>query len=134
MKIKLKEHTLFEVLNELTNLYGHGAKRLCVICNDEESLNSNADPLIDGENVTRIGCTFVERDKKLIPVLEFRFETGCKAMKLVDVIRYLERLPVNRNTKVALWMHDTEINYTEINYKYDCKVLDEDIIWNVTVK
>ena len=129
MKLKLKEHTLFEVLNELTNLYGHGAKRLCVICNDEESLDSNADPLIDGENVTRIGCTFVECDKKLIPVLVFRFEPDCKAMKLVDIIRYLERLPVNRNIKVALCMYGAGINYT-----YDCKVLDKDVIWNVTVK
>ena len=128
MKLKLKEHTLFEVLNELTNLYGHGAKRLCVICNDEESLDSNADPLIDGENVTRIGCTFVERDKKLIPVLQFEFETYRKAMKLVDIIRYLERLPINRNTKVAI------CPYARINYEYDCKVLDKDVIWNVTVK
>ena len=128
MKLKLKEHTLFEVLNELTNLYGHGAKKLCVICNDKESLDGGADPLTDGENVTRVKCTFEEHNKKLIPVLEFEFEPDCKAMKLVDIIRYLERLPINRNTKVALNI------YGKIDYEYDCKVLDKDIIWNVTVK
>ena len=132
MKLKLKEHTLFEVLNELTNLYGHGAKKLCVICNDKESLDGGADPLTDGENVTRVKCTFEEHNKKLIPVLEFEFEPDCKAMKLVDIIRYLERLPINRNTKVALYpLYPYGIG---INYKYDCKVLDKDIIWNVTVK
>ena len=128
MKLKLKEHTLSEVLNELTNLYGHGAKKLCVICNDKESLDGNADPIIDGENVTRVKCTFEEHNKKLFLVIDFEFEPDCKAMKLVDVIRYLERLPVNRSTKVALNMHG------EIDYEYDCKVLDEDDIWNVTVK
>ena len=129
MKLKLKEHTLFEVLNELTNLYGHGAKKLCVICNDKESLDGNADPIIDGENVTRVKCTFEEHNKKLFLVIDFEFEPDCKAMKLVDVIRYLERLPVNRSTKVALCMYGAGINYT-----YDCKVLDKDVIWNVTVK
>ena len=129
MKLKLKEHTLFEVLNELTNLYGHGAKRLCVICNDKASLDGNADPLIDGEYVTRIRCTFIEHNKKLIPVLEFNFESDCKAMKLVDVIRYLERLPINRNTKVAICPYGVDINY-----EYDCKVLDKDVIWNLTIK
>lgn len=129
MKLKLKEHTLFEVLNELTNLYGHGAKKLCVICNDKYSISGVADPLIDGENVTQIKCTFDERNKELIPVLKFEFETDCKAMKLVDIIRYLERLPINRNTKVALCMYCTVISHT-----YDCKVLDEDVIWNVTIK
>ena len=128
MKLKLKEHTLFEVLNELTNLYGHGAKKLCVICNDKESLDGNADPIIDGENVTRVKCVFEEHNKKLFLVFDFDFDPNCKAMKLVDIIRYLERLPVNRNTKVALNMHG------EIDYEYDCKVLDEDDIWNVTVK
>ena len=128
MKLKLKEHTLSEVLNELTNLYGHGAKKLCVICNDKESLDGNADPIIDGENVTRVKCTFEEYNKKLFLVIDFEFEPDCKAMKLVDVIRYLERLPVNRSTKVALNMHG------EIDCEYDCKVLDEDDIWNVTVK
>ena len=128
MKLKLKEHTLFEVLNELTNLYGHGAKKLCVICNDKESLDGNADPIIDGENVTRVKCVFEEHNKKLFLVLDFDFDPNCKAMKLVDIIRYLERLPVNRNTKVALNMHG------EIDYEYDCKVLDKDVIWNVTVK
>ena len=128
MKLKLKEHTLFEVLNELTNLYGHGAERLCVIYNNKASLDGVADPLVDGENVTRVKCTFVERDKKLIPVLYFEFETYRKAMKLVDIIRYLERLPINRNTKVAI------CPYARINYEYDCKVLDGDVIWNVTVK
>ena len=125
MKLKLKEHTLFEVLNELTNLYGHGAKKLCVICNDKKG---NADPIIDGENVTRVKCVFEEHNKKLFLVIDFEFEPDCKAMKLVDVIRYLERLPVNRSTKVALNMHG------EIDCEYDCKVLDEDDIWNVTVK
>ena len=128
MKIKLKEHTLFEVLNELTNLYGHGAKKLCVICNDKESLDGNADLIIDGENVTQVKCVFEEHNKKLFLVFDFDFDPNCKAMKLVDIIRYLERLPVNRNTKVALNMHG------EIDYEYDCKVLDEDVIWNVTVK
>ena len=128
MKLKLKEHTLFEVLNELTNLYGHGAKKLCVICNDKESLDGNADPIIDGENVTRVKCVFEEHNKKLFLVLDFDFDPNCKAMKLVDVIRYLERLPVNHSTKVALNMHG------EIDYEYDCKVLDKDVIWNVTVK
>ena len=128
MKLKLKEHTLFEVLNELTNLYGHGAKKLCVICNDKESLDGNADPIIDGEDVTRVKCTFEEHNKKLFLVIDFEFEPDCKAMKLVDVIRYLERLPVNRHTKVALNMCG------EIDYEYDCKVLDKDVIWNVTVK
>lgn len=130
MKLKLKEHTLFEVLNELTNLYGHGAKKLCVICNDKDSLDGVADPLIDGENVTRIECAFDEYNKKLIPVLKFVFERDCKSMKLVDVIRYLERLPINRSTKVALSMHGANIDYA---YEYDCKVLDDDDIWNVTV-
>ena len=128
MKIKLKEHTLFEVLNELTNLYGHGAKKLCVICNDKESLDGNADLIIDGENVTQVKCVFEEHNKKLFLVFDFDFDPNCKAMKLVDIIRYLERLPVNRNTKVALNMHG------EIDYEYDCKVLDEDVTWNVTVK
>ena len=128
MKLKLKEHTLFEVLNELTNLYGHGAKKLCVICNDKESLDGNADPIIDGENVTRVKCTFEEHNKNLFLEIKFEFDPDCKAMKLVDVIRYLERLPVNRSTKVALNMHG------EIDCEYDCKVLDEDDIWNVTVK
>ena len=125
MKLKLKEHTLSEVLNELTNLYGHGAKKLCVICNDK---TGNADPIIDSENVTRVKCTFEEHNKNIFLVIKFEFEPACKAMKLVDIIRYLERLPVNRNTKVALNMHG------EIDYEYDCKVLDEDVIWNVTVK
>ena len=125
MKLKLKEHTLSEVLNELTNLYGHGAKKLCVICNDKRG---NADPIIDGENVTRVKCTFEEHNKNLFLEIKFEFEPDCKAMKLVDIIRYLERLPVNRNTKVALNMHG------EIDYEYDCKVLDEDVTWNVTVK
>lgn len=128
MKLKLKEHTLFEVLNELTNLYGHGAKKLCVICNDKESLDGNADLIIDGENVTQVKCVFEEHNKRLFLVFDFDFDPNCKAMKLVDIIRYLERLPVNRNTKVALNMHG------EIDYEYDCKVLDEDVIWNVTVK
>ena len=128
MKLKLKEHTLSEVLNELTNLYGHGAKRLCVICNDKESLDGNADPIIDGENVTRVKCVFEEYNKKLFLVLDFDFNPNYEAMKLVDIIRYLERLPVNRSTKVALNMHG------EIDCEYDCKVLDEDDIWNVTVK
>ena len=125
MKLKLKEHTLSEVLNELTNLYGHGAKKLCVICNDKKG---NADPIIDGENVTRVKCTFEEHNKNLFLEIKFEFDPDCKAMKLVDIIRYLERLPVNRNTKVALNMHG------EIDCEYDCKVLDEDDIWNVTVK
>ena len=128
MKLKLKEHTLFEVLNELTNLYGHGAKKLCVICNDKESLDGNADSIIDGENVTRVKCSFEEHNKKLFLVIKLEFEPDCKAMKLVDIIRYLERLPVNRSTKVALNIHG------EIDYEYDCKVLDKDVIWNVTVK
>lgn len=128
MKLKLKEHTLFEVLNELTNLYGHGAKKLCVICNDKESLDGNADPIIDGENVTRVKCTLEEHNKNFFLVIEFEFEPDCKAMRLVDIIRYLERLPVNRHTKVALNMCG------EIDYEYDCKVLDKDVIWNVTVK
>ena len=128
MKLKLKEHTLFEVLNELTNLYGHGAKKLCVVCNDTESLDGNVDPLLDGANVTRVKCVFEEHSKKLFPVIEFDFDPQCKAMKLVDIIRYLERLPVNRSAKVAL------NTYGEIDYEYDCKVLDEDVIWNVTVK
>ena len=128
MKLKLKEHTLFEVLNELTNLYGHGAKKLCVICNDKESLDGNADPIIDGENVTRVKCSFEEHNKNLFLVIKFEFEPDCKAMKHVDIIRYLERLPVNRRTKVALNMCG------EIDYEYDCKVLDKDVIWNVTVK
>ena len=128
MKLKLKEHTLFEVLNELTNLYGHGAKKLCVTCNDKESLDGNADPIVDGENVTRVKCTFEEHNKNLFLVIKFEFEPDCKVMKLVDIIRYLERLPVNRSTKVALNMCG------EIDYEYDCKVLDKDVIWNVTVK
>ena len=128
MKLKLKEHTLFEVLNELTNLYGHCAKKLCVICNDKESLDGNADPIVDGENVTQVKCTFEEHNKNLFLVIKFEFEPDCKAMKLVDIIRYLERLPVNRHTKVALNMCG------EIDYEYDCKVLDKDAIWNVTVK
>ena len=128
MKLKLKEHTLFEVLNELTNLYGHGAKKLCVIYNNKASLDGVADPLIDGENVIQVKCVFEEHNKKLFLVLDFDFDPNCKAMKLVDIIRYLERLPVNRNTKVALNMHG------EIDYEYDCKVLDKDVIWNVTVK
>ena len=128
MKLKLKEHTLFEVLNELTNLYGHGTKKLCVICNDKMSIDCNADPIIDGENVTRVKCTFEEHNKNLFLVIKFEFEPDCKAMKLVDIIRYLERLPVNRHTKVALNMCG------EIDYEYDCKVLDKDVIWNVTVK
>ena len=128
MKLKLKEHTLFEVLNELTNLYGHGAKKLCVVYNDKESLDNNTDPLVDGENVIQVKCVFEEHNKKLFPVIEFDFDHDFKAMKLVDIIRYLERLPVNRNTKVALNI------YGKIDYEYDCKVLDEDIIWNVTVK
>ena len=128
MKLKLKEHTLFEVLNELTNLYGHGAKKLCVIYNDIESLDGNVDPLLDGENVIQVKCVFEEHNKKLFPVIEFDFDHDFKAMKLVDIIRYLERLPANRHTKVALNMCG------EIDYEYDCKVLDEDVIWNVTVK
>ena len=133
MKIKLKEHTLFEVLNELTNLYGHGAKRLCVICNGKKTLDGNADPIIDidGENVTRVKCTFEEHNKNLFLVIKFEFEPACKAMKLVDIIRYLERLPVNRSAKVAIFLYNYGIG---IKYKYDCKVLDEDVIWNVTVK
>ena len=131
MKLTLKEHTLFEVLNELTNLYGHGAKKLCVICNGKKSLDDNADPIIDidGENVTRVKCSFEEHNKNLFLVTKFEFEPAYKAMKLVDIIRYLERLPINRNTKVALCMYRTVISHT-----YDCKVLDEDVIWNVTVK
>ena len=128
MKLKLKEHTLSEVLNELTNLYGHGAKKLCVICNDKKG---NADPIIDSENVTRVKCTFEEHNKNLFLVIKFEFEPACKAMKLVDIIRYLERLPVNRSTKVAIFLYGYGIG---IKYKYDCKVLDGDYIWNVTVK
>ena len=128
MKLKLKEHTLFEVLNELTNLYGHGAKRLCVIYNNKASLDGVADPLIDSENVIQVKCVFEEHNKKLFPVIEFDFDHDFKAMKLVDIIRYLERLPINRSTKVALNI------YGKIDYEYDCKVLDKDIIWNVTVK
>ena len=128
MKLKLKEHTLFEVLNELTNLYGHGAKKLCVIYNNKASLDGVADPLIDGENVIQVKCVFEEHNKKLFPVIEFDFDHDFKAMKLVDIIRYLERLPINRSTKVALNI------YGKIDYEYDCKVLDKDIIWNVTVK
>ena len=133
MKLKLKEHTLFEVLNELTNLYGHGAKKLCVICNGKETLDGNADPIIDidGENVTRVKCTFEEHNKNLFLVIKFEFEPACKAMKLVDIIRYLERLPVNRSTKVAIYPYGYGIGNI---YKYDCKVLDKDVIWNVTVK
>ena len=131
MKIKLKEHTLFEVLNELTNLYGHGAKKLCVICNDKMYIDGNADPLIDGENVTRVKCSFEEHNKKLFLVIKLEFEPDCKAMKLVDIIRYLERLPVNRSTKVAIFPYGYSVGNI---YKYDCKVLDEDVIWNVTVK
>ena len=128
MKLKLKEHTLSEVLNELTNLYGHGAKKLCVICNDKKG---NADPIIDSENVTRVKCTFEEHNKNLFLVIKFEFEPACKAMKLVDIIRYLERLPVNRSAKVAIFLYSYGIG---IKYKYDCKVLDGDYIWNVTVK
>ena len=128
MKLKLKEHTLSEVLNELTNLYGHGAKRLCVICNDKKG---NADPIIDSENVTRVKCTFEEHNKNLFLEIKFEFESDCKAMKLVDIIRYLERLPVNRSTKVAIYPYGYGIGNI---YKYDCKVLDKDVIWNVTVK
>ena len=128
MKLKLKEHTLSEVLNELTNLYGHGAKKLCVICNDKKG---NADPIIDSENVTRVKCTFEEHNKNLFLVIKFEFEPACKSMKLVDIIRYLERLPVNRSAKVAIFLYNYGIG---IKYKYDCKVLDEDVIWNVTVK
>ena len=128
MKLKLKEHTLSEVLNELTNLYGHGAKKLCVICNDKKG---NADPIIDSENVTRVKCTFEEHNKNLFLEIKFEFESDCKAMKLVDIIRYLERLPVNRSTKVAIYPYGYGIGNI---YKYDCKVLDDDYIWNVTVK
>ena len=128
MKLKLKEHTLSEVLNELTNLYGHGAKKLFVICNDKKG---NADPIIDGENVTRVKCTFEEHNKNLFLEIKFEFESDCKAMKLVDIIRYLERLPVNRSTKVAIYPYGYGIGNI---YKYDCKVLDKDVIWNVTVK
>ena len=128
MKLKLKEHTLSEVLNELTNLYGHGAKKLCVICNDKKG---NADPIIDSENVTRVKCTFEEHNKNLFLEIKFEFESDCKAMKLVDIIRYLERLPVNRSTKVAIYPYGYGIGNI---YKYDCKVLDGDYIWNVTVK
>ena len=128
MKLKLKEHTLSEVLNELTNLYGHGAKKLCVICNDKKG---NADPIIDGENVTRVKCTFEEHNKNLFLEIKFEFDPDCKAMKLVDIIRYLERLPVNRSTKVAIYPYGYGVG---IKYKYDCKVLDKDVIWNVTVK
>ena len=128
MKLKLKEHTLSEVLNELTNLYGHGAKKLCVICNDKKG---NADPIIDGENVTRVKCTFEEHNKNLCREIKFEFDPDCKAMKLVDIIRYLERLPVNRSTKVAIYPYGYGIGNI---YKYDCKVLDKDVIWNVTVK
>ena len=130
MKLKLKEHTLSEVLNELTNLYGHGAKRLCVICNGKKTLDGNADPIIDSENVTRVKCTFEEHNKNLFLVIKFKFEPACKAMKLVDIIRYLERLPVNRSAKVAIFLYSYGIG---IKYKYDCKVLDDDYIWNVTV-
>ena len=128
MKLKLKEHTLSEVLNELTNLYGHGAKKLCVICNEKKG---NADPIIDSENVTRVKCTFEEHNKNLFLEIKFEFESDCKAMKLVDIIRYLERLPVNRSTKVAIYPYGYGIGNI---YKYDCKVLDKDVIWNVTVK
>ena len=128
MKLKLKEHTLSEVLNELTNLYGHGAKKLCVICNGKKG---NADPIIDSENVTRVKCTFEEHNKNLFLEIKFEFESDCKAMKLVDIIRYLERLPVNRSTKVAIYPYGYGIGNI---YKYDCKVLDKDVIWNVTVK
>ena len=128
MKLKLKEHTLSEVLNELTNLYGHGAKKLCVICNDKKG---NADPIIDSENVTRVKCTFEEHNKNLFLEIKFEFESDCKAMKLVDIIRYLERLPVNRSTKVTIYPYGYGIGNI---YKYDCKVLDKDVIWNVTVK
>ena len=128
MKLKLKEHTLSEVLNELTNLYGHGAKRLCVICNDKKG---NADPIIDSENVTRVKCTFEEHTKNLFLEIKFEFESHFKAMKLVDIIRYLERLPVNRSTKVAIVLYSYGIG---IKYKYDCKVRDGDYMWNVTVK
>ena len=131
MKLKLKEHTLSEVLNELTNLYGHGAKKLCVICNGKVTLDGNADLIIDGENVTRVKCVFEEHNKKLFLVIKFEFEPNCKAMKLVDIIRYLERLPVNRSTKVAIFPYGYGVG---IKYKYDCKVLDEDVFWNVTVK
>ena len=128
MKLKLKEHTRSEVLNELTNLYGHGAKKLCVICNDKKG---NADPIIDSENVTRVECTFEEHNKNLFREIKVEFESDCKAMKLVDIIRYLERLPVNRSTKVAIYPYGYGIGNI---YKYDCKVLDKDVIWNVTVK
>ena len=133
MKIFFFFFTLSEVLNELTNLYGHGAKRLCVICNGKKTLDGNADPIIDidGENVTRVKCTFEEHNKNLFLEIKFEFEPACKAMKLVDIIRYLERLPVNRSAKVAIFLYNYGIG---IKYKYDCKVLDEDVIWNVTVK
>lgn len=131
MKLKLKEHTLLEVLNDLTNLYEHGAKKLCVICNDKDSLDGVTDPLIDGENVTRVKCTFREHNKKLIPVLEFefKFESNCKAMKLVDVIHYIEKLPIKRTSHVALLLEGDGLNY-----EYDSKVFDDDNIWNVIVK
>ena len=76
----------------------------------------------------QVKCVFEEHNKKLFPVIEFDFDHDFKAMKLVDIIRYLERLPINRSTKVALNI------YGKIDYEYDCKVLDEDVIWNVTVK
>lgn len=126
MKLKLEEHSLSDVIRELKKLQENGCKRLCIICNDKYTLK-NGDPLIDGENVTGIGCDIVKLKNRHVACLNFYMSYERKAMKLNDIIFYLENLPIVQDLPIAL-----DINGCTL--EYDCKVLDDDDIWNVTVK